>query len=183
MMTTDLSVDRQLYQHFAHLFHYPDGATGSVAAACRELLRPSSPTAADQLEEFSAAITASGSRRLEELYTATFELQPQCYPYVGYQLCGESQQRIFFLMKLNEIYRQEDFRSGGELPDHLAELLRYLGTTRDPQRRDEIVDDALLPAVDKLLGALAQEEHPYRRLLTALRLFLGATREEKGVLS
>ena len=179
-MTTDLPVNQLLCRHFAHLFHYPDAQTPAVAAACQELLRPVIPTAADQLEAFS---TASDSRRLEELYTATFELQPQCHPYVGYQLCGESQQRIVFLMKLNEIYREEDFPAGGELPDHLAELLRYLGTTSDPQRRDALVDDALLPAVDKLLGALAQEEHPYRRLLTAVRLFLGATREEKGALS
>jgi nitrate reductase molybdenum cofactor assembly chaperone NarJ/NarW len=39
-------------------------------------------------------------RRLEELFTATFDLQPVCHPYVGYQLCGESQQRTLFLMQV-----------------------------------------------------------------------------------
>jgi len=170
-------------RQFAALLSYPTEDLEQTAADCLELLRQSRYDAADQLQPFLAFLAANDRARIEEVFTGTFDLQPLCHPYVGYQLCGESQQRTLFLMKLQEIYRQHDYRSGSELPDHLGEMLRFIGITDDQQCRRELIDDGLLPALEKLIAGIDNADHPYRSLLRALRSFLSSTGTDKGALS
>jgi nitrate reductase delta subunit len=109
------------------------------------------------------------------VFTATFDLQPVCHPYVGYQLCGESQQRGMFLIQLNQLYRQHGFVAGVELPDHLSTLLRFIGTRAPQECRRELIEDGLLPALAKILQGLDAGDHPYADLLVSLQSFLAAT--------
>jgi nitrate reductase delta subunit len=170
-----VTVHQTICRHFAGLLSYPDGATRQTAAACEALLREIRPGAANPLAGFVSFLESHENARVEEIFTATFDLQPACHPYVGYQLCGESQQRTMFLIKLQQIYRQHDFVAGMELPDHLSTMLRFIGTVVDHNCRQEIIADGLLPALEKLLQGLDQAEHPYAELLKALRSFLAET--------
>lgn len=180
---TNVQTDQQLFQQFSHLFCYPDAETEHRVTSCYELLAQKSPEGAEQLRNFREFIEDSAPARLEETFTATFELQPLCHPYVAWQLCGESQQRTLLLMKLNELYRQHNFSAGNDLPDHLSEVLRFIGTTGDVQCRAELIADAIIPTLDKMIGAIEKEDHPYRSLLVALRSWLCPRCEDKGVLS
>ena len=116
-----------LCRHFADLLSYPDGATRQTAAACAALLRELHPEAAEALTGFVNFLDAHQPARVEEIFTATFDLQPACHPYVGYQLCGESQQRTMFLIKLQQLLQ------GGEQP--VADQL--LATVAIGNRADE----------------------------------------------
>ncbi len=165
------AVHQIICRHFADLLSYPDGNTRQAAVECAELLRSCHPEAADPLIGFVNFLDAQQAARVEEIFTATFDLQPACHPYVGYQLCGESQQRTMFLIKLQQIYNQYGFATGSELPDHLSTMLRFIGTVADRDCR-ELISDGLLPALEKLLKGVDEGEHPYVELLKALRSFL-----------
>lgn len=164
-----------LCRRFADLLSYPDGATRQTAADCAALLREIRPEAGQPLAGFVNFLDAHQAAQVEEVFTETFDLQPACHPYVGYQLCGESQQRTMFLIKLQQLYNQHGFAAGAELPDHLSTMLRFIGTVDDRNCRQELVSDGLLPALEKLLQGLEQHDHPYVALLWALQGFLTET--------
>jgi nitrate reductase delta subunit len=164
-----------LYRQFAALFSYPAETGRQTAAACAERLRELDSAAAAPMARFAAWQAAQHPVRLEELFTATFDLQPVCHPYVGYLLCGESQQRTLFLIRLQQLYRQHGFTGGGELPDHLATLLRFVGSVADPDCGKEIIRDGLLPALDKMAEGLEGDGQPYGELIKAVQSFLSET--------
>lgn len=161
--------------HFATLFSYPDAAARQTADACAAQLRELDSAAAAPMARFADLLAAHYPDRLEELFTATFDLQPVCHPYVGYQLCGESQQRTFFLMHLQQLYRQHGFEADSELPDHLATLLRFVGSVADRDCGMEIVRDGLLPALARMAEGLAGAQQPYGELIEAVQHFLSET--------
>jgi nitrate reductase molybdenum cofactor assembly chaperone NarJ/NarW len=166
---------RELCRHFAALLGYPHGDLDGAARACHTLLAGQHQSAAAQLEHFCAFLATEPAARVEEVYTATFDLQPVCYPYVGFQLFGESKERILFLVKLQECYRTHGYVSGGELPDHLSEVLQFLAMATDATARNELVEDGLLPALAKIIQGSEAAQHPYGHVLRALQTFLAGT--------
>ena len=180
---TSLQAHQQICRKFSALLSYPDTEVQATAAACQQLLQQNRPEVAPQLQSFITALAVTDQARIEEIFTATFDLQPLCHPFVGYQLCGESQQRTMILMKLQEIYRQHDYSSGTELPDHLSEVLRFIASTNDQVCRDELINDGLLPALEKIIAAIENDDHPYKGLLKTLQSFLTESSADKGALS
>jgi nitrate reductase molybdenum cofactor assembly chaperone NarJ/NarW len=171
-----LAIQQQLCRDFAALLSYPDTNIRQTATACATLLREHDSTAAGPMASFATFLQEEDPAGLEELFTATFDLQPVCHPYVGYLLCGESQQRTLFLIRLQQLYKQHDFELGFELPDHLATLLRFVGTVADRECCLELIRDGLLPALGKLAEGLTAEQ-PYAVLIAALQSFLTETVE------
>jgi len=173
---TNSTLRKELCLAFAALFSYPEVTVRQTADACTERLRVLDSAAAAPMARFAAFLQEQAPARLEELYTATFDLQPLCHPYVGYLLYGESQQRTLFLIRLHQLFREHGFEPGGELPDHLATLLRFVGTVADPKCCQELIRDGLLPALEKLTGGL-EAEQPYAALGQGLQSFLTETVE------
>lgn len=169
---TTLSDHRTLCGFFAELLSYPRTGLHDTAAICRDRLSERYPEAASALEIFQQWCRAETLARQEEVYTATFDLQPQCCPYVGYQLFGEGKQRPMFLVKLQQCYREHGYVCRGELPDHLSEMLYFLADTEDEATRRVLIADGLLPALDKLIGGELSLTAPYEHVLYALRHFL-----------
>jgi nitrate reductase delta subunit len=109
---------------------------------------------------------------MEEIYSSTFDLDPACAPYVGHHLAGETPKRGVFMARLADAYRQDGFEGGtpsGELPDHLSVVLRYLSAVPEGPSRQALLEDALVPALDRMLEALPGTENVYRSVLAALR--------------
>ena len=172
---TELQQHQDLCRQFATLLSYPGQHIAEEAAACSADLHCISPEASDSLQGFLRFLEANNLNRIEEAFTGTFDLQSLCHPYVGYQLCGESQQRTMFMIKLRELYQNYDFISGNELPDHLTEVLRFIGSIADQECRLEIILDGLLPALAKMTQGIESNGHPYMALLKALQSFLTET--------
>jgi nitrate reductase molybdenum cofactor assembly chaperone NarJ/NarW len=172
-----------LYDLFADLLEYPTLATSLKAGHCYSRLQGFVPDAASTLEHFYSEIERQTLQKLEELYTVTFDMQPVCYPYVGYQLFGESYKRGAFMAQLNEAYHEFGYSAGQELPDHLAVVLRFIGL--DPaNRRGEfcqaLLKEGVTPALEKMLQAFGtQSENPYFGLLSALESFLLQSHEKE----
>jgi nitrate reductase delta subunit len=162
---------RELFQSFSSLLSYPDSEIAESAwkAASAATF---APQAAGALAAFADLALEVGSDKMRELYTAAFDLQPLCAPYVAYQLCGEDARRGRFLMKLRELYRRNGNDPGLELADHLSQVLSFVATAPDSPERSALVEDGLKPAVEKMAGAFVEGENPYGRLIEALRTCL-----------
>ncbi len=182
MVTADVITERRLFLLFADLLDYPGPRVAEAASECQALVAPRSREAAALLGRFRAFAEQTPLARLEEVYTGTFDLDAACHPYVGYHLFGETYKRSVFLVGLRERYRKIGYTDGGELPDHLVVVLRFLAVTDDAILAEEIVREALLPALDRMAGGkdadpeeAGHEPKPkhYQPVLRALHLALG----------
>jgi nitrate reductase delta subunit len=93
---------RDLYRSFADLLEYPTPDLAGKVQACCLQLTDSEPPAAELMQGFLCSVEQTPLARLEEIFSATFDLQAVCYPYVGYHLFGDSYKRAQFMARLNE---------------------------------------------------------------------------------
>lgn len=171
-----------LFDSFAALLEYPSAQTKEKAQVFLDQVQIPSE-AVEELEKFIRAIGQLSLDRMQEVYTITFDMQPVCYPYVGYHLFGESYKRGAFMAQLNEAYHALGYSAGQELPDHMAIVLRFIGLDSTNQQGDfcqALIHDGVMPALEKMLKVFGeQSENPYHELLLALRLFLAHTPEKE----
>lgn len=181
---------RSTLSHFAAMFAYPDASLPRTAKECAALLDFENPAAASLVGNFAAFAAANEIAQIEEAYTSLFDLDPKCALYVGYHLFGESYKRSAFLLGLNQHFGAQAFTPSGELPDHLTVVLHSLAASSDETLCQELITDAVLPALDKMTGhtpspespdapeadpapeELAAQRAPFIDLLDALRLVL-----------
>ncbi len=172
-----------LFDLFAALLEYPASEMTEQAGRLLKQLTPLFPESAEALEKFVRRLDQLSLEKMRELYTTTFDMQPVCYPYLGYQLFGESYKRGAFMAQLNETYRAIGYSAVQELPDHLAIVLRFIGLDA-ANRQDEfcqtLINDGVIPALEKMMKVFGEEsENPYIGLLSALQLFLVHTPEKE----
>jgi nitrate reductase delta subunit len=87
-------------------------------------------------------------------------------PYVGHVAWGENYRRGEFMADLVGEMRNADVPLGGELPDHIAPLLRYLARTDEPfEDLVEVLPGAAATMQETLKEASAR--NPYLHLLAA----------------
>ncbi len=172
-----------LYELFADLLEYPSPAIFRQTEVCIEQLQPVQLEAADLLDRFHRNVKTLTLEQLEELYTSTFDMQPVCYPYVGYQLFGESYKRGAFMARLNGHYHSLGYFSGKELPDHVAVVLRFLSLDAVKKEDDfcqTLLYEGLLPALGKMSETLEKlAGNPYAILISALLLVLTEEMEKE----
>ncbi len=161
------------YGLFADILDYPTPFTVERIDELLPLVAAVDRTAVQELEQFREFVAGTATAKLEELYTRTFDLQPLCYPYVGYQLFGEEFRRGMFMAGLREHYRTRGFAAGDELPDQLCVFLRFLAGREQEAVERELVSDCLVPSLEKMIAGFADATNPYRGPLQALLRFLG----------
>ncbi len=160
MITTPTTT--AVYERLAVLLDYPTPDLPAQVRECAAALRAQHSRATRPLAHFRDFVEQSEPGGLEELYTATFDLKPVCYPYIGYQLFGDTYKRGEFLARLNARYRESGFVVQGELPDHLAVVLEYLARTWDA----DLVTEGVIPSLERMVEQLAG--NPYRDLVRAI---------------
>ncbi len=186
------SVDRRIFERLACILDYPRPGAVEAAQECAALVRPRCPEAARLVLDFHTSIKGMPLGALQEVYTGTFDLDAACYPYIGYHLFGESYKRSVLMLGLRERYEAHGFAAEGELPDHLAVMLRFLAACDDDILAGELAREALLPALDKMIKAgpgaesAGDDERPERRaeiyqpVLQAVRLLLQGLADEQA---
>ena len=147
-----------IYQLFARLLDYPTPGLSQAALECSRRIEPYSTEAALLLSSFGDFSQAVTLGCLEEAYTRAFDLNAAFQPYVGYHLFGDTYNRSPFLLGLSNLYRQHGFSAGKELPDHLTVVLRFLAHCQDQGMRAELIQEALLPALQRMNHPQRDEE-------------------------
>jgi len=157
---------------FAGILDYPGERLAALVEDGERELAAAHPEAASLLSGFRAFLRTVPLSRMEEIYTATFDLQPACCPYLGVHLFGEGHKRRVFLARLNEIFEASGFRAAGELPDHLAVVLRFLAQAGEEDARP-LREDGVIPALEKMAAGFREGAgNPYGKVVGALRIIL-----------
>ena len=165
------------YRLFADILDYPTPTLTDRIDELLPLVTAVDGKAGQFLARFRGFVAETAPAELEELYTGTFDLQPLCYPYAGYQLFGEEYRRGMFMAQLREHYRVSGFAAGEELPDHLCVILRFLSGREAGEVEHELIVDCLVPALRKMAAGFAEATNPYRGVLQSLMLLFGKRSE------
>lgn len=163
------------YELYAELLEYPKtGLMRAVDLCLAELGRSNAIEAAETLEGFAARIAGKSVWELEELYARVFDLSPERCLDLGYQLFGETYKRGSFLVKMKQAVLSHGVNVGVELPDHLTVVLRLLPRLVASEEPGELVSEAILPTIEKVLRTFENDGGGYRALLESLKRLLMA---------
>lgn len=151
-------------------YRYPNpGAAEALAAAVESSTEGAIKR---HLTQFVTGVSSLPIGEWEELHTVTLDLSPLFVPYVGHVAWGENYRRGEFMADLNAAMNEAAVDLDGELPDHIAPILRYLSIAAEPLA--DLIQ--VLPgAVDTMAKTLAKaaSDNPYRHLLAATVDFTG----------
>ncbi|MBI2287727.1 MAG: nitrate reductase molybdenum cofactor assembly chaperone [Chloroflexi bacterium] len=164
--------NRQLCQLFADMLDYPGSGLRQAAKSCAIQLKNSSPGIAEPARSFADFVNSQSLESLEELYTQTFDITPATSLYLGYHLFGETPKRSEFLIKLTEAYQAHSFSSGIELADHLGIMLRFLSVAEDTEFSLPLLEECILPTLEKTEKELKKNNSEYALVIEPLRTFL-----------
>ncbi|HBE19873.1 MAG TPA: nitrate reductase molybdenum cofactor assembly chaperone [Cyanobacteria bacterium UBA11149] len=163
------------YRTFAALLTYPSPELlNNIDKGYRQLITDY-PEAAALIKQFQTFVDSTAISHLEEIYTSTFDVNPVCFPYPGFHIFGENFNRADFLVKLQQKYQEHGFKAPeNELADHLPVMLEFLSTLeQNAVLAQELIEDCLLPALEKMTGGF-KGENPYfgvlRSLLSVLQI-------------
>ena len=87
-------------------------------------------------------------------------------------LFGETPKRSVFMAKLQEAYQSHQLSSGTELPDHLCLLMKFLSVARDQETVIPLLEEGILPVLEKMERAFHKDKNSYVLVVRSLRLFL-----------
>ncbi len=155
-----------LFDDLASLLAYPNA---NYAARVREAIA--------YLESWCAGLeTTLGPLRehvdtlepfaLEEAYTRTFDISPDCALEIGWHLYGENYTRGAFLVEMRGHMRALGLAETAELPDHLSHVLQVIGRLAEEEAR-QLCRDYLLPALAKMQKQMP-EDRPYACVFEAV---------------
>lgn len=163
-----------LYRLLAELLDYPTPSLPEAARQAISCARERCPDAAPALVTFERHVSGRDVRDLEEGYAAVFDFSPARSLDLGYQLFGETYKRGVFLVKMKEAVRAHDIDPGAELPDHLPVVLRLLGSLFPEEEPGALVEEVILPTVEKVLRSFEDDAGGYRSALSAVKAALMA---------
>lgn len=168
-----MRVPTQLIPGIASLLRYPDAHTSKLAGALADEAMKSGHPCQEFLEAFALVASTTSPEDMAELYTRSFDLNPDCVLEIGWHLFGESYKRGQFLAMMRHHLRENGIDVGQDLPDYLPALLD-LTMKLETQDAIDLVDDCILPAMEKIQSAM--KEGAYAHLLQALFLVFTAHR-------
>jgi nitrate reductase molybdenum cofactor assembly chaperone NarJ/NarW len=162
------NAQEERYRVIAALLQYPDSAwldmIPEVAAYSRRLPAGRPRKAIDQFLNYLAS---QPLLRLQENYTAAFDLTPATTLNMSWHLVGDSRKRAALLARLQQGYRHAGYEGPvRDLPDFLPAMVEFLAVCRDA----EILDffRQCLAGLDGLVSRLMETAPPYAHLLDLL---------------
>ena len=155
------------YIAISKLFDYPDDDYINNIDRASEALLSDYPSASVELEELKKLLPTD-TYQLQELYTKSFEVQAITSLEVGYVLYGDDYTRGEILANLSSEHKAVGNDCGGELPDHLGNLLRLLPKIESREVLDDLVRLIIAPAVENMMkeyspSSMKQKDKLYKK--------------------
>jgi nitrate reductase delta subunit len=145
----------------ASLFAYPDADYQDALTRCAGAIR------SDALASFAGAVSHLSVEKLQELYTQTFDWNPDTTLDIGWHVFGENYDRGDFLVKMRDALRRHGVPEGRELPDHLSNVLRLLDAM-PADERSVFTAEFVSPALEKIRAGVAKSESVFLPLVVTL---------------
>lgn len=158
-----------LHRALAGVLTYPDRAYRMRVASCVEAVADEcggSTLAA--MQRFMTWVAQQPLAALEEAFTQTFDLNPQCSLEVGWHLFGEEYDRGAFMAEVRGRLRDLGVEERTELPDHMTHVLPMMAAMPDDEA-SWFGAKMMLPALDLMIGALEKVKSPYIDVLRVVR--------------
>ncbi|HYA04106.1 MAG TPA: nitrate reductase molybdenum cofactor assembly chaperone [Syntrophobacteria bacterium] len=157
--------DRTIFKVLSFLLQYPEAESLELLEDLRVAARAITDSARrEPVTDFLAHLQGSPLIRLQEDYTATFDLSPPTSLNLTYHRWGEGKERGSALARLVDLYAQAGYEIGdGELPDYLPLVLEFL-SVGPPDSAREIMAEYRLH-VGTLASRLAERRSPYAALV------------------
>ena len=157
------------------LLDYPDNGLlkglDRIAAAAEQIPEPEFRQAAQGFLDY---LHAHAPMRLQETYTAAFDLHPVTTLNLTYHAYGDNEKRAAVLARLQHLYDKAGWeRTGGELPDYLPLLLEFLAIHPRPETLEPVWQ--CLHATQTLIAGLEKSAPAYATLLLPLARLAAAT--------
>jgi len=148
---------------------YPDQTTFE---ALRDIEREAAGLADSRMQEnlfsFTAFLKSQTLLKLQEHYTALFDLNPDTSLNLTYHLMGDREDRGRALAGLVEIYQQAGFEpDADDLPDYLPLMLEFLAVA--PEKTNAPLISRCLAAVCGLASRLRERNSMYAVPLEMMR--------------
>lgn len=123
------------------------------------------------VEKFVDYLANTPLIKLQEEYTATFDLAPATSLNLSYHKWADGKERGSALARLSHLYAKAGYEIvDGELPDFLPLMLEFLAVG-PPESAREITEE-YRPQVDALASRLAESDSPYAGIVShAAQLF------------
>ena len=119
------------------------------------------------VQDFLAQAASQPPLRLQEAYTAAFDLDPAGSLNMTYHLWQDSEKRAGALVRLHQIYRDAGYEAvTGELPDYLPLMLEFIAL--HPEARDHEIVRACFRHIGGLAARVRSKAPAYAGLLTLL---------------
>ena len=169
-----VSTRESVYSDLAVLLSYP-GVAGYKEAVTYAIdgLRKWNTSLAEMLAPLAVFVEEHSVEELEENYTRTFDINPECTLEIGWQLYGENYSRGKLLVILRGLMRDLGIEESAELPDHLTHVLAILGRAETTKAKD-LAANYLLPALEKMRRGLpsGHADKPHGCVLEAIETAL-----------
>jgi nitrate reductase delta subunit len=168
--TSMLSLSGTTWQILSVLLDYPDNRLLndliSIVTAARQIAEPEFKHA---VLNFLTYLTAHDLLRLQENYTAAFDLGPATTLNLTYHAFGDNEKRAAALAKLQHLYDQTGWeRTSGDLPDYLPLLLEFLSIHPRPEPAAATQIWQCLDVTTHLVTGLEKKAPAYAGLLRPL---------------
>lgn len=172
----------RIYFYFSEMLDYPKENLKNIVKESISIFNENASGIGADLQKAYEIIKKLPLPKLEEIYTATFDLQPFCFPYVSYQILGEGYDRSKIMVYLKELYEKYNFKENKELPDHIRIILKFLSMIDQKEIEQEIIEYLLVPSITKMVQSFENKENPYYYILNAIfkTLTFTATQGQKG---
>lgn len=139
------------YEKLAELFEYPKAGYSEKVKEVKILLSNYYPETLPVFNEFVDFIARVSKEKLEELFSRTFDVQAITTLDIGYVLFGDDYKRGELLVNLSREHRKAGNDCGNELADNLSNILRLLPKMNDFKIRNEVVEQLIMPALNKII--------------------------------
>jgi nitrate reductase assembly molybdenum cofactor insertion protein NarJ len=149
------------FEALARLFEYPGAEYVEVLRVTKDLVADRAAALAD----FTATAERQSLVQIQELYTATFDLNPACALDIGWHLFGEDYTRGLFLVRMRQELRKYAVSEGANLSDHVTGALRLLGRM-EHDHAEEFAIACVQPALARMALPV---ENLFHDLLEAAR--------------
>ncbi len=164
------------------LLCYPDEQTIEAAELLYIILQGELPEAAKCISEFGAFLDSHELWQVEEVFSATFDVNSECALEIGWHLFGEEYARGMFLVRMREELRRYGLEESVELPDHITHVLAVIAAMPEDEAK-RFVTACVLPAIKKMNATMEGKDSPYRHVITCLALILNHVWGEGGSLT
>jgi nitrate reductase assembly molybdenum cofactor insertion protein NarJ len=148
---------RNHYHLLAAMFDYPQADYPERVADVREHLATRYPEAAAEVNRFADLLPADDLKKMQELFTRSFDVQAITTLDVGYVLFGDDYKRGILLANLNREHRHAGVDTGTELADYIPNLLQLMAAIEDEEVLHDLAYAILGPALLEMIGEFSTE--------------------------